>query len=112
MSYDERTVVTRVERLTLRDLRLWVHKGWVRPIEGATGPRFDEVDVARICLLRDLKTDMSLSADILPIVLSLIDRLNQTRRELQCLQRALEGQPETVQQEIVSRYAALREDAD
>ena len=112
MSYDERTVVTRVERLTLRDLRLWVRMGWVKPMEGMAGPRFDEVDVARICLLRDLKKDMSVSADALPLVLSLIDRLNQTRRELKCLQRAVEGQPDTVQQQIVARYAAIREDPE
>lgn len=112
MSYDERTVVMRVDRLTLRELRLWVRKGWVRPAEGTAGPRFDEVDVARIRLLRDLSKDMSISADALPLLLSLIDRLNQTRREFQCLQRALEGQPEPVRQDIVTRYAALREDPE
>lgn len=112
MSYDERTVVTRVARLTLQELRLWVRKGWVRPIEGAAGPRFDEVDVARIRLLRDLKKDMSISADDLPLLLSLIDRLNQTRREFQCLQRALEAQPDTVREDIITRYAALREDPE
>lgn len=112
MSYDERTVVGHVERLTLRELRFWVRKGWVRPMEGTEGPRFDEVDIARIRLLRDLRTDMSVSADALPLVLTLIDRLNQTRREFHCLQRALEGQPETVREEIVSRYAALRDDPE
>lgn len=112
MSYDEHSVVTLVERLTLQELRLWVRKGWVRPEEGAAGLRFDEVDVARIRLLRDLKTDMSISADALPLLLSLIDRLNHTRHEFQCLQRALEGQPDTVRKDIVTRYAALREEPD
>ena len=47
MTLDERTVVARVQRLTLRDLRLWVREGWVRPAQSEGGPVFDELDVAR-----------------------------------------------------------------
>jgi chaperone modulatory protein CbpM len=34
MSLDEQTVVAQIERLTLRELRLWVSEGWVRPAQG------------------------------------------------------------------------------
>lgn len=110
MSYDERAVVARIRRLSLRELRLWVREGWVRPIAGEAGPRFDEVDIARIRLLRDLRKDMALSAETLPLVLSLIDRLNRTRRELHCLQRALRDQPEEIRNRVVENYTAMRED--
>ncbi|MHA7828507.1 MAG: hypothetical protein ACX93P_13195 [Roseovarius sp.] len=112
MSYDERTVITHVQRLSLRDLRVWVREGWVRPMEGEDGPVFDEVDIARVRLLRDLKKDMSIPSDTLPLVLSLIDRLNMTLREFRCLQGALEDQPEEVRRDIVARYASLREEME
>ena len=103
MSIDERTVVARVQRVTLRELRLWVRQGWVRPAQGAAGPVFDELDIARVRLLRDLKKDMSLPGEAVPVVLSLIDRLHQTRRELRALGAALEDQPDDVRRAVLAR---------
>jgi chaperone modulatory protein CbpM len=108
MRLDERMVVARVERLTLRDLRLWVREGWVRPALGERGPVFDELDLARIRLLCDLTKDMSLSADSLPVVLTLIDRLNEMRREVRCLREALDEQPEDIRSAVIRSYHALR----
>ena len=112
MSIDEQTVVARVERVTTRELRLWVRQGWVRPAESAAGPVFDELDVARVRLLCDLKKEMSLSTDTIPVVLTLIDRLNQTRRELRALTRALEAQPDDIRQLVVTAFQEIRGKAD
>lgn len=109
MSYDERTVVTRVRRLTLRELRVWVSEGWVRPAQGEAGPVFDDVDVARIRLVCDLRKEMALPNDAVPVVLTLIDRLHETRRELRCLTEALEAQPDTVRREVVAAVRAVTE---
>jgi chaperone modulatory protein CbpM len=100
MSYGERTVVARVERLTLRELRLWVREGWVRPAQGETGPVFDELDVARLQLLCDLRKDMGLPNDVVPAMLSLIDRLHGARRDLRRLAEAVAEQPEDVRRGI------------
>ncbi len=104
MSLDERMVVARVSRLTLGDLRQWVREGWVRPAQGARGPVFDELDLARIRLLRDLTADMAVPADALPVVITLIDRLHETRRAARCLAEALEEQPETVRDAVIRSY--------
>ncbi|SER42950.1 chaperone modulatory protein CbpM [Tranquillimonas rosea] len=109
MSLDERTVVARVERLTLRDLRLWVRRGWVRPERGERGPVFDEVDVARLRLLCDLRKDMAIPADILPVVLTLIDRLHETRRELRTLTTVIDEQPDAVRRTIAESVRARRQ---
>jgi chaperone modulatory protein CbpM len=109
MSFDERTVVMHVKRVNLRELRYWVRQGWVRPSSGVAGPVFDELDIARIRLLCDLKKDMSLPTDSLPVILSLIDRLHQTRRDLRALTEALEEQPEPVRRSVISK---LRSAAD
>ena len=102
MSLDERAVVARVRRLSLRELRLWVREGWVRPALGAGGPVFDDLDVARVRLLCDLKKDMSLPGEALPVVLTLIDRLYQTRRDLAALADAVARQPAEVRQGVVA----------
>lgn len=110
MILDENMVVARVERLTLHDLRQWVGEGWVRPALSEHGPVFDELDVARIRLLCDLTQDMSLPIDTLPVVLTLIDRLNEVRREARCLSDALESQPEDIRGAVVRSYLAMREE--
>ncbi len=102
MTLDERMVVAEVSRLTLRELRLWVREGWVRPAQGEGGPVFDEVDVARIRLLCDLRKDMSLPAEALPVVLGLLDRLHAARRDLRCLAEALDEQPEEVRARVIA----------
>lgn len=108
MSMDERGVVAQVARVTLRELRLWVREGWVQPAQGETGPVFDDVDVARIRLLCDLRKDMALPADALPVVLALIDRLHATRRDLRCLTEALEEQPEDIRRVVAEGFRARR----
>ena len=108
MRLDEESVVAEVRRLSLRELRLWVREGWVRPASGDAGPVFDEVDVARIRLLCDLRKEMALPTDALPVVLTLIDRLHQTRRDLRHLTEAVEEQPETVRRLVIERFHARR----
>jgi chaperone modulatory protein CbpM len=103
MIMDERSVVSEVRRVSLRELRLWVREGWVQPAQGDRGPVFDEVDVARVRLLCDLRKEMALPIDALPVVLTLIDRLHETRRDLQHLVDALAEQPKDVRRSIAEQ---------
>lgn len=112
MSLDERKVVARIERLSLRELRLWVREGWVRPALGERGPVFDEVDVARLRLLCDLRKDMALPTDALPVVLTLIDQLHRTRRDLRHLAEALDEQPTEVRRAVTAAVRRRREGED
>lgn len=112
MSLDERKVVARVERLTMRDLRLWVREGWVRPAEGAGGPVFDELDVARLQLLCDLRKDMALPMDAMPTVLTLIDHLHRTRRHLRRLSEAVEAQPDDIREAVLLAFRSGGDERD
>jgi chaperone modulatory protein CbpM len=102
MSLDERTIVARIEHLTLSELRLWVREGWVRPAQSEQGPVFDELDVARLQLLCDLCKDMELPADVIPTVLTLIDQLHRTRRDLRRLTEALDEQPADLRRAVIA----------
>jgi chaperone modulatory protein CbpM len=112
MSLDEHTVVARVARVNLRELRLWVRQGWLRPAQGEAGPVFDELDIARIRLLCDLRKEMSLPNDAVPVVLTLLDNLHRTRRELRALTRAIEDQPDEVREAVVSVFRDIHARAD
>jgi chaperone modulatory protein CbpM len=101
MTLTEQAVVANVERLTLRELRIWAREGWVRPAQGAHGLVFDDLDVARIRLLCDLRKDMALPNDAIPVVLTLIDHLHRTRRELRQLTQAVDEQPNDVRKAII-----------
>lgn len=111
MSLTEQMVLTEVRRLTRRELRLWVREGWVRPALGERGPVFDEIDVARLRLLCDLRMDMALPTDALPVVLTLIDQLHRTRRDLRHLAEALDEQPADVRR-AVTDAVRLRRDGE
>ena len=104
MSFDEHTVVTRIETLTIRQLRHWVREGWVRPAQGQSGPIFDELDLARLRLLCELQQDMALPTSAMPTVLTLIDHLNRTRRDLRRLTEALSDQPTEIREAIITTY--------
>ncbi|MCG6884705.1 MAG: chaperone modulator CbpM [Silicimonas sp.] len=102
MKLDEQSVVAHVERLTMRELRLWVRQGWVRPAASDDGPVFDEVDVARIRLLCDLRKEMDLPSSAVPPVLTLIDQLHRARRDLRRLSEALDEQPQDVRRMVLA----------
>jgi chaperone modulatory protein CbpM len=106
----ERDVVALVTRIELRELRLWVREGWVKPATGEGGPVFDDLDVARIRLVCDLRKELSLPADAVPVVLSLLDQLYGLRRELRGLTQAIDAQPDDVRGAIVRAYQSLGDD--
>ncbi|MGJ8606035.1 MAG: chaperone modulator CbpM [Marivita sp.] len=108
----ERDVVARIERVELRELRLWVREGWVRPAETRGGPVFDDLDVARIRLVCDLRKEMALPVDAVPVVLSLLDQLHGLRRDLRDLAGAVDAQSAEVRQAIVSAYKASKQDGE
>ena len=75
-------VITQVAGLDRRDLERWILNDWVRP-DGPEGAyAFREIDIARIRLIRELRDDMNVNEDALPVVLLLLDQLYALRRQL------------------------------
>ncbi len=99
---NEREVITLVQGLTIRRLRIWVKRGWIVPVEKTQCLEFSDIDIARLHLIAQLKTDLALNDEAIPIVLSLIDQVHGLRYELRSLARAVEAQQESVQREILS----------
>jgi chaperone modulatory protein CbpM len=80
-----------VPGLTEADLRLWLEQDFVRPERRGGELSFREIDVARVRLIRELRADLEVEAPTLPLVLSLLDQLYATRRQLRLVLDALDN---------------------
>jgi chaperone modulatory protein CbpM len=68
--------------LSRQDLDRWIANDWIRPDREMDTYVFQEIDVARVRLIRELRDDLGVNEDALPIVLLLLDQLYDLRRHL------------------------------
>ena len=96
-------VLTIVSGLQRPDLDRWIAHRLVLPDSEAGTYVFREIDVARIRLIQQLRDDLQVNEEALPIVLSLLDQLYDIRRRMRELGSAL-GQTATedVRRAVVS----------
>ena len=84
------TLCVQVAGLAPADLRRWIELSWVRPDGGPDGYLFHDIDVARVRLIVELREQMQVGEEALPVVLSLLDQLYEARRRMRCVRDALE----------------------
>jgi chaperone modulatory protein CbpM len=72
-------VVQRVRGLDVQTLEIWVAQDWVRPRREAGAPVFEEIDVARVQLIAELRNELEVGDAAMPVVLSLLDQLHGAR---------------------------------
>lgn len=106
MKLSDMQVVETVGTISVAELRMWVREGWITPQVQDSKPFFDEIDVARIRLVCQLKDELDVSEEAVPVILSLMDQLYGLRRELKSLAHAIGEQPEDVRQRIRDAYRA------
>ena len=63
---------------------------------------FQEIDVARVRLIRDFRHAMAVPEETMPLVLSLLDQVYTLRGQMRAIARAVEGQPEAVRAAILA----------
>ena len=83
------------------ELVSWVERGWVLPDTAEAGFEFHEIDVARVRLIHDLRRDMDVGEDAIPLVLSLLDQVYELRSTLKSVLRVLEAQPADVRTAVL-----------
>jgi chaperone modulatory protein CbpM len=98
MRFEE--VVALFADLDSGELTTWVERGWVRPDESGEDWEFQEIDVARVQLIHDLRRDMEVTEETVAMMLPLLDQLYELRGQMRRLLRALERQPESVRAAI------------
>jgi chaperone modulatory protein CbpM len=99
---DEAAVAALFSDLSQVELTTWVERGWVIPDATGASPYFHEIDVARVRLIHDLRREMDVGEDAVPLVLSLLDQVYELRSRLRSMLRAVEAQPRAVQLAILA----------
>ena len=84
-------VLARLPALEERRLRLWIAQDWVRPVHRGGELMFEDIDLARLHLILDLQDSLEVGEAAVPVVLSLLDQLHATRRQMRRLLDAMDA---------------------
>lgn len=98
------TVLQQVRGLDEQTLRRWIAQDWVRPARRGEDPVFEEIDIARLHLILELRDQMEVGETAMPVVLSLLDQLHASRRHMRRLCEMLDAAgPEDRVHDILGR---------
>jgi chaperone modulatory protein CbpM len=84
------------------DLERWISEELVAPERNRGAPMLSDMECARIRLICTLTYELDVDDNALPVVLSLLDQLYDTRQRLRSLTRAIKTQDESVQLAIAA----------
>jgi chaperone modulatory protein CbpM len=104
----ERAVIRLVEGLAQAELRAWVEAGWVRPRRSGNRWIYRDIDVARVRFIHEIRSELNVGDEAVPVVLSLIDQIHGLRGTLRALAEAVQAEPEPVRRSIAVRVSERR----
>ena len=99
----EQEIIPLIKGLRRKDLTEWMELGLVRPQRHEGRRVYREVDVARLRLIVEIRDEMKVERETIPLVLSLIDQVHGLRHELHRLAAAVETQPRDVRASVIKR---------
>jgi len=92
-------VVSQVE-IGGAELTIWIEQNWVLPVEKEGTYFFDTTDVARVRLIAELRRDMGVNEEAMPVVLRLLDQVYSLRHALAGLTAAIKNLPEDARNQL------------
>lgn len=95
-----------IDDLDADQLDRYILAGVVVPVQSADGPRFRELDLARLHLVVDLAQGYHLDEDAMGLVLSLVDQLHGLKGDMRAILDALAREPAETRTRL---KAAIRE---
>ncbi|HUL08780.1 MAG TPA: chaperone modulator CbpM [Candidatus Acidoferrum sp.] len=105
MMFTLQQVITEVG-VTETDLQLWIDQRWVLPHRRDNDFVFDDVDLARARLIRELRVDLMVNEEAIPVVLSLLDQVHALRRTLTRVNSAIDRASQAAKTEIANLLKA------
>jgi len=93
------------------ELTIWIEQNWVLPVEEDRKYLFDSADVARVRLIADLRRDMGVNEEAMPVVLRLLDQVYSLRHALAGLTAAIKGLPEDARNQLEAELRKASEAA-
>ena len=103
-------VIALVGGLEEAELRRWIAERWVRPETASGAYVFREVDVARVRLIVELRQELAIGEEALPVVLQLLDQVYGLRRRLRALSQAIDAQPPEIREALRGRLLGPAKD--
>ena len=101
-----------ISTLQRADLERWISEGLVAPQQDAGSLMFSDMECARVRLICTLSYELDIDGGTLPVVISLLDQLYDTRQRLSSLTRAVAAQDKTIQAAIVAAMSAGGAESD
>jgi len=95
-------LVAAISSLQRSDLEAWIREQLVVPQHEAGALLFTDMECARVRLICMLHYELEIDAGTLPVVLSLVDQLYDTRQRLLSLTAAVATQEKDVQAAIIA----------
>ena len=89
--------------LEVTELERWVGESWVLPDASDGTYVFHEIDVARVRLIVELRRDMAIDDEAIPVILNLLDQLYALRRRVKALTAAIDALPPDLRAAIAAR---------
>ncbi len=87
------TLCVRLGSVSPSDVELWIERAWVRP-QGTRGHYlFQPIDEARAQLILELRQELYVNDEALPLVLSLLDQVYAARRHMHRVRATIESHP-------------------
>jgi chaperone modulatory protein CbpM len=85
------------------DVVLWVERRWVLPLQQDGDLVFSETDIARVQMIIELRRDMGIDDEAMPVVLDLLDKLYAARRQMRDILAAVGELPEAQRETLMRR---------
>jgi chaperone modulatory protein CbpM len=101
--HDASAVVEAIAGLDSDTLDHWIAIGWVLPAGHGERVGFDDTDVARVRLILEIRDELRIDDESVPVILSLLDQLYSTRRALRDVLAAITQESPDVRTSIQSR---------
>lgn len=107
MAEDDDTL--RALRIEAATIEQWIAVGWIAP-RAPDATAYSEPDLARACLIRDLREAMGVNDEGVGVALGLLDQIHGLRRALRQVASVMHGLPDPVRQEVLVVLRAVDEE--
>ena len=85
--------LVQVSEISREQLESYIRSGVVQPVQSQAGPRFRDLDIARLRLVADLSEGYHLDDEALTLVLSLVDQLHGLHGDMRAILDAVAREP-------------------
>ncbi|HXS41035.1 MAG TPA: chaperone modulator CbpM [Stellaceae bacterium] len=99
-------VLREVRGLEAAELERWIAVRWVRPERRGEVFVFHEIDVARIHLIVELRRELMIDDEAMPVVLHLLDQIYALRHRLTSLAHAIDSLPPDIKETLRAHFEA------